>query len=126
MADLQFDEFTAFAASEINPSSQYNIEFTESTDSVLHAESVGNTFPRHAKRESSGGRQMQRARRNPKKREQEPIVGYLTVPEFAARFRIGRSTVYDAISSGRLKAIRIMTAQRIPLDEAERVEREGL
>jgi len=69
---------------------------------------------------------MQRARRQRKEKETQPVPGWLTVPEFAAMFRIGRSTVYDAIASGRLKSILIMSVHRIPASEAERVQREGL
>lgn len=69
---------------------------------------------------------MQRARRIPVRKAAEPVAGYLTVQEFAERFRIARTTVYQAIDTGRLKAIKIFTAKRIPASEAERVEREGL
>ncbi|MDK1476996.1 helix-turn-helix domain-containing protein [Streptomyces sp. 549] len=38
----------------------------------------------------------------------------LTVPEVMVRLRLGRSTVYDLIRSGRLTSITIGRARRIP------------
>ncbi|MFE3377612.1 helix-turn-helix domain-containing protein [Streptomyces anulatus] len=40
----------------------------------------------------------------------------LTVPEVMARLKLGRSTVYDLIRSGRLISITIGRARRIPAD----------
>ena len=69
---------------------------------------------------------MKRARRSRAVKEPPNADGFVTVSEFAARFRIGRSTVYDAIAAGRLKAITIFSSKRIPTVEVTRVEREGL
>lgn len=41
-----------------------------------------------------------------------PIL--LTIPEAAGRLRIGRSTVYELISSGRLEVVHIGRSARIP------------
>ncbi|MBZ4320338.1 helix-turn-helix domain-containing protein [Streptomyces huiliensis] len=39
----------------------------------------------------------------------------LTVPEVMARLRLGRSTVYDLIRSGRLRSITVGRCRRIPV-----------
>ncbi|MGP2436098.1 helix-turn-helix domain-containing protein [Streptomyces sp. JW3] len=40
----------------------------------------------------------------------------LTVPEVMMRLRLGRSTVYDLIRSGRLVSITVGRSRRIPVD----------
>jgi excisionase family DNA binding protein len=40
----------------------------------------------------------------------------LTVPEVMMRLRLGRSTVYDLIRSGRLVSITVGRSRRIPAD----------
>lgn len=40
----------------------------------------------------------------------------LTVPEVMARLKLGRSTVYDLIRSGRLVSVKVGRARRIPAD----------
>lgn len=48
------------------------------------------------------------------------MSGFLTVNDFLLRFRISRSTFYREVAAGRISVIKIGTATRIPLDEAER------
>lgn len=54
-----------------------------------------------------------------------PPPEYVSVPEFATKFQIGRTTVYDAIKAGKVKAIRLGGTPRIPYSEVERVSKSG-
>jgi excisionase family DNA binding protein len=59
-------------------------------------------------------------------KESEELPPYVGVPWFAKRFGVARTTIYNAITAGRLKAIRIGDVHRIPSSEVERVTNEGL
>lgn len=50
---------------------------------------------------------------------------FLSVTQFSSRFGLSRTHVYDLLREGRLQAIRLGTATRIPMSEVERVQREG-
>jgi excisionase family DNA binding protein len=57
-------------------------------------------------------------------RSQLPKRGY-RVNEFCQAVGISRASVYELIKHGRLKSVRICGRRIIPVDEAERVLREG-
>jgi excisionase family DNA binding protein len=59
-------------------------------------------------------------------KESGELPEFVGVPWFAKRFSVARTTIYNAIAEGRLKAIRIGDAHRIPSSEVERVTNEGL
>ena len=48
----------------------------------------------------------------------------MRVPEVAQRLGLSRSTVYELMAAGRLRAVRIGVAVRIPTAELERFVRE--
>lgn len=51
---------------------------------------------------------------------------YLSTPQFAKRFGISRQYVHKMILYGKIQAIRIGNIYRIPMEEVEKVEREGV
>ena len=55
-----------------------------------------------------------------------PNKAYLWPIEVARYFSVSRSTVYNWINSGLLRAHKIGKLWRIPRAEVERIEREGL
>ncbi len=54
----------------------------------------------------------------------EPLL--YRVPELARVLAISRAAVWNLISSGKIRAVRIRGSVRIARDEAERIAREGI
>ena len=56
-----------------------------------------------------------------------PCLGGSSIPDFAKRWNVPESTVWDWIAKGRLKATKIgPRATRIPLNEEQRLVDEGM
>jgi len=51
---------------------------------------------------------------------------YVTAEDAARRFNVHEQTIYSWIRRGRLKAAKFGRAVRIPVEELDRFEREGL
>ena len=51
---------------------------------------------------------------------------FKSVPVLAAELDVSPNVIYDAVARLEIQAIRVGKAIRIPLSEAERIEREGI
>ena len=51
---------------------------------------------------------------------------YLSTPQFAKMFGISRQYVHKMILDGKIKAIKIGNVYRIPMEEVEKVEKDGV
>ncbi len=50
---------------------------------------------------------------------------FITVKQFANRVGVSVVTVHNLINDGRVRAVRVGSMRRIPVEEFERVQREG-
>jgi len=49
----------------------------------------------------------------------------IPITTFAKDFSISRRTVYNLINDGKLRTIKIANRRLVPIDECERVQKEG-
>lgn len=49
----------------------------------------------------------------------------LRIREFCARYRIGRTKLYELLGAGKIRAVKVTGRVLIPVDEGERILREG-